>query len=266
MRIAVTGATGRMGRTLIQRLADARDAQLSAAMEHAQSEALGRDAGDCAGVGSLGVPITADLAAGCAGSDCVIDFTVPAGTIALLEAAEAAGTAVVLGTTGFTSEQQRRIEQAATRLAVLQAPNMSVGVNLLFQLVRIAADAIGDATDVELLEAHHRNKIDAPSGTAVRLGQILADRLGRNLDTDAVYGRQGQTGARDDKTIGFATVRAGDIVGEHTVLFAGTGERLELTHRATSRDNFAIGALRAAAYVCRQPPGLYSMEDLLGFS
>lgn len=266
MRIAVTGAAGRMGRMLVAQIAAAADLELGAAFEHPESPALGADAGESAGVGRLGVTIGADPAVVLDTFDALIDFSVPAATLALLEPLSDAGKKLVIGTTGFDADGNRAIEHAATRIAILKAPNMSVGVNLTFKLIEIAARVLGDEVDVEVLEAHHRDKVDAPSGTALRMGEILAETLGRDLATDAVYGREGITGARNRRTIGFATVRGGDIVGEHTVLYAGTGERLEITHRAQSRANFAQGALRAARFLADQPSGLFDMQDVLGFT
>lgn len=262
-RVAVTGAAGRMGRTLVQAVAAADNLTLGAAFEHPDSPALGADAGETAGAGRAEVPITADPAAALDHFDVVIDFTAPAATLALAAACRPAGKAMVVGTTGFTDDELAELRAAASDLPLFMAPNMSVGVNLVFRLIEIAARALGDSVDVEVIEAHHRHKVDAPSGTAVRMGEILADALDRDLEKDAIYGRQGITGARERRTIGFSTLRGGDIVGEHTVLYAGEGERIEITHRASSRMNFAQGALRAAAYVAGQPPGLYDMQALL---
>lgn len=254
-----------MGRTLVQMIHAADDLELSGALERQDSTLLGSDAGELAGVGSVSVPLSADPAAVCAASDVLIDFSVPAATLAVLPLARQAHCQMVIGTTGFDEPGLDAIRAAAQDSAILMAPNMSVGVNLLFHLVGIAARALGDSVDIEVLEAHHRHKIDAPSGTAVRLGEVLADSLERDLDSVAIYGRQGITGERPADAIGFATVRAGDIVGDHTVLFAGAGERLELTHRAHSRANFAEGALRAVRFLATQQRGLFSMQDVLGF-
>lgn len=266
MRLAITGAGGRMGRTLIGMIHEAEDLTLGAAFEHPDSSLIGADAGELAGVGRLGVPVEADPAAALDRFDLLIDFTVPQATLALLPILRGAGRKLVIGTTGFDEAGQTAIETAAKEMAILKAPNMSVGVNLVFKLIEIAADVLGDEVDVEVIEAHHRHKIDAPSGTAVRMGEILADALGRDLAKDAVYGREGTTGPRDPKTIGFATIRGGDIVGDHTVLYAGTGERIEITHRAQSRANFAQGALRAARFLADRANGLYDMQDVLGFT
>ena len=266
MRIAVTGSAGRMGKTLIQMLSSAEDLTLGAAFERPESPALGVDAGLHAGVGALGVTVSADVAAALDDFDLLIDFSVPDATLALLPLLTGAAKKLVIGTTGFDAGGEAAISAAADRIPILKAPNMSMGVNVVFRLIEIAARALGDEVDVEVIEAHHRDKIDAPSGTAMRMGEILAETLGRNLRTDAVYGRQGVTGPRDRKTIGFATIRGGDIVGEHTVLYAGAGERIEITHRAQSRVNFAQGALRAARFLEGKAPGLYDMQDVLGIS
>lgn len=271
IRVAVTGATGRMGKTLVQAIQESSDLTLAAAFEHPSSAALGADVGELAGVGKLGINIAAMPTADSTTQltqleafDVVIDFTVPEATLMLAQVCGAQGKAMVVGTTGFSQAQLSALQQHAQHMALFMAPNMSVGVNVMFKLVADAAKALGDSVDVEVMEMHHRHKVDAPSGTAVRLGEILADTLGRNLDTDAVYGRQGITGARDRKTIGFSALRGGDIVGEHTVMFAAEGERIEITHRAQSRMNFAQGALRAVRYVNAQPAGLYDMQMLLG--
>lgn len=266
MRIAVTGAAGRMGRTLISLIDAAPDLALGAAFERADSPAVGSDAGTQAGVGSLGVQITSDLRSALDAFDVLIDFSVPAATLECLRICRTAGRRMVIGTTGFDVAGQAEIEAAAGDIAVLKSPNMSVGVNVCFKLIEIAARVLGDDVDVEVIEAHHRDKIDAPSGTAMRMGEILAAALDRDLEKDAIYGRQGTTGPRDRRSIGFATVRGGDIVGDHTVLYAGTGERIEITHRAQSRANFAQGALRGARFLAKQPPGLFDMQDVLGLA
>lgn len=265
IRVAVTGAAGRMGKTLVQAIHEADDLVLGGAFEYPGAEVLGTDAGELAGVGHLKVPISSDPGQSLDQFDVVIDFTVVDATLALADICRDSGKALVIGTTGFDDKQLQILHDAAAVIPVFMAPNMSVGVNLVFKLIEIAASALGDEVDVEVLEAHHRHKIDAPSGTAVRMGEILADTLGRDLNTDAVYGRQGITGERARRTIGFSTMRGGDIVGEHTVMFAGDGERIEITHRAQSRMNFAAGALRAARFIHSQPAGLYNMQQLLGF-
>jgi 4-hydroxy-tetrahydrodipicolinate reductase len=263
-RIAILGAGGRMGRALVQALASQPGLVLAAAVDRAGIPELGADAGVLAGVPACGVPLTADLPAAVRAADLVIDFTRPDGTLAALPLCVAAGTALVIGTTGFSAEQKKQIAEAAGRIPICMAANYSVGVNVCLQLLRTAAQALGADYDVEIVEAHHRHKVDAPSGTALRMGEAVAAALGRKLEDCAVYGREGQTGARDGKTIGFATVRGGDVVGDHTVMFLGEGERVEITHKASSRGNFARGALRAAAWLAGRPPGLYDMQDVLG--
>ena len=253
-----------MGRTLVRAVAEDGELQLGAAVERLGAQELGADAGDLAGVGALGVPVVDAVAAVLDGFDTLIDFTVPQATLGALDACRAAGKGMVIGTTGFDEAGLGRIRQAAQSIPILMAPNMSVGVNLMFRLVEQAARALGDEVDIEVVEAHHRHKIDAPSGTAVRLGEVLAGTLGRDLSAVAEYGRQGETGARSRRTIGFSALRGGDIVGDHTVLFAGDGERLEITHRAASRMNFAKGALRAAKFLSGRRSGLYDMGDALG--
>ncbi|MFP4559744.1 MAG: 4-hydroxy-tetrahydrodipicolinate reductase [Thiohalorhabdus sp.] len=263
-RIVITGATGRMGRTLLQAVAEDEEATLAGAVDRPQGEAVGRDAGELAGIGPVGVPVSDDLAPVLEGADAVIDFTLPEATAVYADQCARAGVPLVVGTTGFDKAQQAGLDTAAERVPVLVAPNMSVGVNLTFKVLDMVARALGDDYDVEVIEAHHRNKVDAPSGTALRMGEVVAEALGRDLAEDAIYGRQGRTGMRDRRTIGFETIRAGDIVGEHTVLFAGSGERVEIGHKASSRMTFASGALRAAKWVVAQPPGRYDMQDLLG--
>ena len=263
IRTAISGAGGRMGRTLIQKVIASKGLRLGAAFEHAGHSELGQDAGILAGAGASEVPLTDAIAASHEAFDVVIDFTIPTATVALAELCAEHGNAMVIGTTGFTPEQLESLDKAAQRTAIFMSPNMSVGVNVAMRLIEAAALALGDDADVEVIEAHHRHKVDAPSGTAVRMGEVLARVLNRDLSRDAIYGRQGITGERERKTIGFSTIRGGDIVGEHTVMFAGDGERLEITHRAQSRDNFAAGALRAAAFIESQRPGLYGMDDLL---
>ncbi len=263
LRIAIPGAAGRMGKTLIQVIQQAPDLELGAAFEHPDNAAVGADAGEVCGLGTLGVAITGDPEAHENAYDVAVDFTVPVATLNLADICAAQGKGLVVGTTGFDESQLTQLKSVAHRCPLFMAPNMSVGVNLTFKLIEIAAKALGDSVDVEVMEMHHRHKVDAPSGTAVRMGEILAQVLDRDLEQDAVYGRQGITGARERKTIGFATQRGGDIVGEHTVMFAGEGERIEITHRASSRLNFAQGALRAARYIHGQPPGLYDMQGLL---
>ena len=263
-RVAVTGAAGRMGKTLVQAIHNADDLSLGAAFERADMSLIGSDAGELAGVGTLQVPVTSDIEASVDAFDVLIDFSVPAATLPAVAACAAAGKPLVIGTTGFDADGLAAIHAAAERVSIMMAPNMSVGVNVSFKLIELAARVLGDEVDVEVIEAHHRDKVDAPSGTAVRMGEILAATLDRDLAQDAIYGRQGITGPRERRTIGFETIRGGDIVGEHTVLFAGSGERIEITHRAQSRMNFAVGALRAVRFVAQRPAGLFDMQDVLG--
>ncbi|MDH3281194.1 MAG: 4-hydroxy-tetrahydrodipicolinate reductase [Gammaproteobacteria bacterium] len=262
IRVGVAGAAGRMGRTLIAAIDAQEDMELCCATEHPDSRWIGADAGELGGVGTAGVAVRSSLDG--ADFDVLIDFTGPEATLANTIACHEAGRRVVIGTTGMEDAGKSRILKAARDIAIVMAPNMSIGVNLCFHLADAAARALGDDVDIEIIEAHHRAKIDAPSGTALRLGEVVAQALGRDLKSVAVYGRHGQTGARDRKTIGFATIRAGDIVGEHTVMFAAEGERLEITHRASSRTTFANGAVRAARWIAGQKAGLYDMQDVLG--
>ncbi len=264
-RIAISGASGRMGKSLIEACATGSDAlRLTAAVEHPASDAVGRDAGEVAGLGALGVIIKGALEEVMDDFDVLIDFTRPPVTLANLELCLRHGRRMVIGTTGFSADERARIEAAAEHIAIVQAPNMSVGVNLCFRLLEIAARVLGDDVDIEIIEAHHRHKVDAPSGTALHMGEIVARTLGRDLEQCAVYGRHGQTGERDRQTIGFETIRAGDIVGEHLVMFAGQGERVEIAHKASSRMTFASGALRAANWLMEREQGLYDMQDVLG--
>lgn len=263
IRIAIAGASGRMGRMLIEATLKAPDAQLVAAFERPDSPLLGKDAGDVLGM-PTGVAISSDVAAGLAQADCLIDFTRPEGTLEHLRIARSVGCGVVIGTTGFTAEGKAAIAEAAQDIPVVFAPNMAVGVNAVFKLLDLAARILNEGYDVEVIEAHHRMKVDAPSGTALRMGEVVAAALERDLDECAIYGREGVTGERDARTIGFATVRGGDIVGDHTVLFAGIGERVEITHKAGSRMPYALGSLRAARFLAGRSKGLFDMQDVLG--
>jgi len=265
MRIAVAGASGRMGRMLIEAVLDAPDATLTGALDLASSPSLGRDAADFLGRAS-GVTIVDDIDRGLAGAQFLIDFTRPEGTLAHLGAAVRLGVGMVIGTTGFDDAGRDAIAKAAVRIPIVFAPNMSVGVNVVFELLATAARILGPGYDVEIIEAHHRHKVDAPSGTALKMGEVVAKALGRELREVAVYGREGHTGERDAKAIGFATVRGGDIVGDHTVLFAGTGERIEITHRSASRVTYAHGALRACRFLAEHERGLFDMRDVIGLS
>jgi 4-hydroxy-tetrahydrodipicolinate reductase len=252
-----------MGRALLEAVAAASDLRLVAALDRPGSSSLGRDAGELVGV-PLGVPVGDDVATALQDADVLIDFTRPEATLAHLAACRRAGVAMVIGTTGFDAAGREAIADAAVDIPIVFAPNMSVGVNLVFKLLDTAARVLAEGYDIEIIEAHHRHKVDAPSGTALRMGEVIAQALQRDLATCAVYGREGVTGERHAQTIGFATVRGGDIVGEHTALFAGIGERVEITHKASSRMTFALGALRAARFLADKANGMYDMQDVLG--
>jgi len=262
MRIAIAGAGGRMGRSLIEAVLGSGDLELAVALDVPDSPLIGRDAGEIVGA-PCGVSVTGDIA-GIANADCLVDFTRPDGTLAHLERCLASGTRMVIGTTGFTPAQKQRIESGGKRIGIVFAPNMAIGVNASFKLAEVAARILGDAYDVEIVEAHHRHKVDAPSGTAIRLGEVVASALGRDLESCAIYGREGVTGERDPKTIAIHALRGGDIVGEHTVMFAGAGERVEITVRSSSRMTYALGALRACRFLEHKAAGLYDMQDVLG--
>lgn len=264
IKVAVTGAAGRMGRSLIQACDLAEGITLGAAIERPESSLIGSDAGELAGIGRNEVTIYENLSAVTDNFDVLIDFTRPEVTMANLAVCREAGKQMVIGTTGLSDEQKAELQAAAEDIAIVFAPNMSVGVNLCLKLLDLAARVMGEYTDIEVIEAHHRHKIDAPSGTALRMGEVVAEALGRDLKDVAVYGRQGNTGERDRKTIGFETIRAGDIVGEHTVMFADIGERVEITHKASSRMTFANGAVRAAQWLNQHDKGLFDMQDVLG--
>lgn len=266
MRIAVVGVSGRMGLSLIKAAALAKNAELTVAVSRPDSLSIGRDAGELAGISDIGVKVGDDLAAVVDQFDVLIDFTRPDASMRFIEICRDAGKKVVIGTTGYSDEQKAQIRETAKDVAIVMAPNMSVGVNLSLKLLEMTAKVMGDYTDIEVIEAHHRHKIDAPSGTALRMGEVVANALGRDLKDCAIYGREGNTGERDRKTIGFSTIRAGDIVGEHTVMFADEGERVEITHKATSRMTFANGAVRAAVWLADKNNGLYDMQDVLGLS
>jgi 4-hydroxy-tetrahydrodipicolinate reductase len=255
MKVAIAGAGGRMGRTLVEAVLAQRDLSLAVALDVAGSPAIGQSAGQ--------TRIAADLAA-LSGVEVLIDFTRPEGTLAHLDACLAHRKAMVIGTTGFNDAQKARIAEGARRIPIAMSPNFAIGVNVVFRLAQTAAAALGDAYDVEIVEAHHRHKVDAPSGTALKLGELIAGALGRDLGKVATHGRQGDTGERPAKAIGFHAIRGGDIVGEHTVIFAGAGERVEIAVRSHSRQTYAAGALRAARWLHGRPPGLYDMFDVLG--
>ncbi|WP_423823784.1 4-hydroxy-tetrahydrodipicolinate reductase [Salinisphaera sp. SPP-AMP-43] len=263
-RIAINGASGRMGRELIIACGQRDDLTLVAAFASPDSDQLGIDAGRLAGIAEIGIELSGSNTMADTAFDVLVDFSLPEPSIAALEVCRAQKAAMVIGTTGYAREQQAAIDAAVADIAIVQAPNYSAGVNLSLDLVRRAASALGDEVDIEIIEAHHRHKVDAPSGTALKLGEVAAEATGRDLDECAVYARQGHTGARERRSIGFSTVRGGDIVGEHTVMFAGAGERIEITHKASSRQTFAGGAIRAAVWAAEQGPGRYDMNDVLG--
>ena len=264
LNIAIAGAGGRMGRTLIEAVLRASDAKLAAALEIAGSPQLGKDAGELVGA-SCGIKITDDIERALQGCDTLIDFTRPEGTLHHVALCKKLGVRPIIGTTGFDEAGKKALADAATAIAMVIAPNFSVGVNVTFKLLETAAKSLGKGYDIEVIEAHHRLKVDAPSGTALRMGEVVAQATGRNLKDCAIYGREGVTGERQDDTIGFSTIRGGDLVGDHTVMFIGMGERLEISHRSSSRMNYATGALRAAQWVMAKPSGLFDMFDVLGF-
>lgn len=264
VNIVIAGCTGRMGLSLLEETIKDQALHLSGAIERAGSAAVGKDAGEFFGVVS-GVRIVDNAAEAIKAGTVLIDFTRPEASLAYLALCQQAGAAMVIGTTGFSHEQKFMIAEASKDIPIVFAPNMSVGVSLLINLVQAAARVLNEGYDIEIIEAHHRYKVDAPSGTALRLGEAAADALGRDLAECAVYGREGVTGERDPSTIGFATVRGGDVVGDHTVLFAGIGERVELTHKASSRATFSLGALRSAKFLADKKSGLFDMQDVLGF-
>ena len=265
LRIAIAGASGRMGRMLIEAVQAAPDMQLSGALDRPGNPVLGTDAAAFLGQRS-GVNITADLRSGLSGAQVLIDFTRPEGTLAHLAVCQALGVKAVIGTTGFSEEQKALLRELSASVAMVVAPNMSVGVNVVLQLLNHAARALSEGYDIEIIEAHHRHKVDAPSGTALKMGEVVAQALGRDLKQCAVYGREGVTGERDPSTIGFATIRGGDVVGDHTVLFAGIGERIEITHKSSSRATYAQGSLRAARFLMAHAYGHFDMNDVLGLS
>lgn len=265
VRVAVTGAAGRMGKILVEAVSLAEDVQLTAAIERPESSLIGADAGEIAGIGHNGVKVVGDLAEVVNEFDVLIDFTAPAATINNAKICAQAGKAMVVGTTGFNEEQLAAFDKSVAGIPICKASNYSTGVNLCFKLVELAAEVLGNDVDIEVYEAHHRHKVDAPSGTALSLGQAAARALGRDLKKVAVYGREGITGARDRDTIGFITSRGGDVVGDHTVSFFAEGERVEITHKASSRMSFARGAVRAALWLASKNAGRYDMQDVLGF-
>ena len=263
MKIAVAGASGRMGHMLVEAILQAADATLVGALDIAASPAIGTDAAAFLGAPS-GVLIASDLAKGLANADFLIDFTRPEGTLKHLEYCAAHNIKMIIGTTGFDAAGKAAIAAAAEKTAILFAPNMSVGVNVTMKLLEMAAKSFSEGYDIEIIEAHHRHKVDAPSGTAIKMGEVIAGALGKDLNDVAVWAREGVTGERDPSSIGFATIRGGDIVGDHTVLFAGIGERIEISHKSSSRVTYAHGSLRAARFLAGKPTGLYDMQDVLG--
>ena len=262
-RVVITGAAGRMGQRVIAMMQADAQLTLAGAVTHARHPTVGRDAGEVAGSGTAGVTVSDGASLALAQADVAIDFSVPDAAVTYLNVAAELGKPMVIGTTGFTAAQHEEIERLSRKTACFYAPNMSVGVHVMYQAVRQLVTLLGNDYDVEIIEAHHRMKIDAPSGTALRMASIVSEAQGNNLNDVAVYGRQGKVGRRSDSEIGIQAVRAGDIVGEHTVLFGGIGERIELTHRSQSRDTFARGALRAAGWIVGREPGLYGMDDML---
>ena len=265
IRVAVAGASGRMGHMLIEAVTNTDDCVLAGALDVAGSPALGQDAASFLGRTS-GVHISADLRSGLANAQVLIDFTRPEGTMAHLAVCRELGVKMVIGTTGFSDVQKAEIAAHAQHMAIVMSPNMSVGVNVVMRLLDTAARALHQGYDIEVIEAHHRHKVDAPSGTALAMGEVVASALGRDLKECAIYGREGVTGERDPSTIGFATIRGGDIVGDHTVLFAGTGERIEITHKASSRAGYAQGSVRAVRFLADRATGLFGMNDVLGLN
>jgi len=266
IKIGVCGAAGRMGKTILEVCNETDNVEITGAIEYSGSSMVGVDAGEQAGIGNIGIVITDDIANVVDQIDVLIDFTIATSLTENLEKCRAAGKCMVIGTTGLDDTQKELIKKAAEDIPIVFAPNMSIGVNLCLKLLEMAAQVIGEDSDIEIIEAHHKHKKDAPSGTALRMGEVVADTLGRNLKDCAVYGREGLTGERDKNTIGFETIRAGDIVGEHTVMFASAGERVEITHKATSRKTFASGAVRAAQWLADKDKGLFDMQDVLGIN
>ena len=262
IKFAIAGSAGRMGRMLIETVLGAENCVLHAALDHAESPSLGQDAAAFLGQ-ECGVRISSDLNT-LGGADVLIDFTRPEGTLAHLEKCRELGINIIIGTTGFDAKDKAAISDASKDIAIVYAQNMSAGVNLVFKLLETAAKALATGYDIEIVEMHHRMKVDAPSGTAIRMGEVIADSLNRDLKQCAVYGREGVTGERDPSTIGFATLRGGDVIGDHTVVFAGMGERIEISHKASSRNIYAQGSLRAARFLANHKTGLYDMQDVLG--
>jgi len=264
LRIAVAGVTGRMGKIIVEAIAKTDNVVLGAASVRPNSSSEDEDVGSLCGLPPLGVYAAVNLEECLDDFDVLIDFTSPAATMKHLEFCRQAGKKMVIGTTGFADDQSLAIKVASSDIPIVFAPNMSVGVNLCLNLLKQAAEVVGEDTDIEIIEAHHRHKKDAPSGTALKMGEVVAQAMGRNLEDVAVYGREGQIGERDKKTIGFETIRAGDIVGDHTVMFAGDGERIEITHKSSSRMTYAAGSVKAALWLSEKDKGLFDMQDVLG--
>lgn len=264
MRVGVMGANGRMGRALIRAVSESEVLSLQAAIDRPDAECIGADSGSLAGIAPTGVEVVGDLASVIGQLDVLIDFTHPSVTVVAARLCAEHGVKMAIGTTGFSAEQEAVLSECAQKTGIVKATNMSIGMNLTFKLAHLAAKAFGDSVDIEIVEAHHRHKVDSPSGTALSLGHAVADGVGRDLNEVAIYGREGQIGPRERSTIGFATVRGGDVFGEHTVMYIGEGERLEITHRASSRDNWAAGAVRACEWLQGKLCGLYDMHDVLG--
>ena len=265
-RIAISGVSGRMGINLVKACQQNEFAEMGAAIEREGSASIGKDVGEMAGLTTQGTAITSNVASVTDQFEVLVDFTRPDACLEKMEFCVSNAKALVIGTTGFTDEQKKLISHAAQSIPIVFAPNMGIGVNVTLKLLELAAKAIGHTVDIEVIEAHHRYKVDAPSGTALKMGEVIADAMDKKLDDCAVYAREGITGERESGTIGFSTIRAGDIVGEHTVMFADEGERIEITHKATSRMTFATGAIRAACWLAKQPAGLYDMQDVLGLN
>jgi 4-hydroxy-tetrahydrodipicolinate reductase len=264
VRVAVAGTSGKMGGRLVHLIHESKDLELVGGLERSGHPAIGRDVGEVVGLGPLGAPLEDDLKVLVSKIDLLFEFTIPQASLEHLRVMAEHGKSMVLGTTGFSAVQLTEIRDLARRLPLFMAPNMSLAINVMYKLIADAAKLLGPEFDVEIIEAHHRFKVDAPSGTAVRMAEILAHTLERDMERVGVYGRKGIVGQRKDEEIAVLSLRAGDLTGDHTVMFGGIGERLEIVHRTQSRDAFGRGALRAARWIVQQPPGLYDMQDLLG--
>ncbi|MEZ8127040.1 4-hydroxy-tetrahydrodipicolinate reductase [Vibrio splendidus] len=266
VRIAIAGAAGRMGRNLVKAAHQNSEASVGAGSERPESSLVGVDVGELCGEGRFDVALVDDLSKAIEEFDVIVDFTAPVSTLANIELCKRHGKKLIIGTTGFSEEEKQVIDAASKEMAIVMAPNYSVGVNLVFKLLEKAAKVMGDYCDVEIVEAHHRHKVDAPSGTAIGMGEAIAGAMGNELNDVAVWSREGITGERTKDEIGFATIRAGDIIGEHTAMFADIGERVEITHKATDRMTFANGAIKAAVWLNDKPAGFYTMTDVLGLN